>query len=61
MNVNFGLFPPLDGAVKSEDGKRLRGPEKARAKKLELSKRAARDLDGWLAAATDALDAGPGV
>ena len=51
MNVNFGLFPPLEGAVKSEDGKRLRGPEKARAKKLVLSQRAARDLDEWLAAA----------
>ena len=49
MNVNFGLFPPLEGAVKSEDGKRLRGPEKARAKKLALSRRAARDLDAWLA------------
>ena len=29
MNVNFGLFPPLDVAPKSPDGKRLRGPEKA--------------------------------
>ena len=51
MNVNFGLFPPLEGAVKSDDGKRLRGPEKARAKKLALSRRAARDLEDWLAAA----------
>ena len=51
MNVNFGLFPPLTEAVKAPDGKRLRGPEKARAKKMALSARAARDLDGWLAAA----------
>ncbi len=51
MNVNFGLFPPLAEAVKAPDGKRLRGPEKARAKKMALSARAARDLDGWLAAA----------
>ena len=51
MNVNFGLFPPLEGAVKSEDGKRLRGPEKARARKLALSRRAARDLEEWLATA----------
>ena len=49
MNVNFGLFPPLDEAVKSADGKRLRGPEKARAKKLALSQRAERDLADWLA------------
>ena len=48
MNVNFGLFPPLIEAVKHPDGKRLRGPEKARAKKMALSARADRDLAGWL-------------
>jgi methylenetetrahydrofolate--tRNA-(uracil-5-)-methyltransferase len=50
MNVNFGLFPPLTEAVKAPDGKRLRGPDKARAKKMALSARAAHDLDAWLAA-----------
>jgi len=50
MNVNFGLFPPLTEAIKSPDGKRLRGPEKARAKKMALSTRAERDLAGWLGA-----------
>ena len=50
MNVNFGLFPPLTEAVKAPDGKRLRGPEKARAKKMALSARAERDLADWLAA-----------
>ncbi|MFO1167792.1 MAG: methylenetetrahydrofolate--tRNA-(uracil(54)-C(5))-methyltransferase (FADH(2)-oxidizing) TrmFO [Rhodoblastus sp.] len=50
MNVNFGLFPPLTEAVKHPDGKRLRGPEKARAKKMALSARAERDLAGWLGA-----------
>ena len=49
MNVNFGLFPPLTEAIKSPDGKRLRGPEKARAKKMALSARAERDLTAWLA------------
>ncbi len=48
MNVNFGLFPPLTEAPKADDGRRLRGPEKARAKKQALSARAARDLDRWL-------------
>ena len=48
MNVNFGLFPPLAEAVKSVDGKRLRGPEKAAARKRALSDRAGRDLDAWL-------------
>ena len=50
MNINFGLFPPLTEAVKHPDGKRLRGPEKARAKKMALSARAARDLAAWLGA-----------
>jgi methylenetetrahydrofolate--tRNA-(uracil-5-)-methyltransferase len=47
MNVNFGLFPPLAEPVKSEDGKRLRGAEKAAAKKRALTARAKRDLDAW--------------
>jgi methylenetetrahydrofolate--tRNA-(uracil-5-)-methyltransferase len=50
MNVNFGLFPPLDGAVKAEDGKRLRGADKAAAKKRALSARAMVDLDAWAGA-----------
>ena len=49
MNVNFGLFPPLDFTPKSPDGKRLRGPEKALAKKRALSARAEADLRAWLA------------
>jgi methylenetetrahydrofolate--tRNA-(uracil-5-)-methyltransferase len=48
MNTNFGLFPPLLEAVKAESGKRLRGPEKALAKKRALSTRAAADLEAWL-------------
>ncbi|MCB5176992.1 methylenetetrahydrofolate--tRNA-(uracil(54)-C(5))-methyltransferase (FADH(2)-oxidizing) TrmFO [Microvirga lenta] len=49
MNVNFGLFPPLATAPKSEDGKRLRGPAKAIAKKKALTDRARADLAEWLA------------
>jgi methylenetetrahydrofolate--tRNA-(uracil-5-)-methyltransferase len=48
MNVNFGLFPPLASAPKAEDGRGLRGPDKAIAKKRELSERAARDLAAWI-------------
>ncbi len=48
MNVNFGLFPPLDFTPKSPEGKRLRGPEKALAKKRALSERAAAALEEWL-------------
>jgi methylenetetrahydrofolate--tRNA-(uracil-5-)-methyltransferase len=50
MNVNFGLFPPLDEPVRSEDGKKLRGPEKSVAKKKMITARAVRDLDVWLTA-----------
>jgi len=49
MNVNFGLFPPLTHAVKGEAGRRLRGPEKALAKKRALTTRALIDLERWLA------------
>jgi methylenetetrahydrofolate--tRNA-(uracil-5-)-methyltransferase len=48
MNVNFGLFPPLAHAPKAEDGKRLRGPAKAVARKKALTDRARADLAAWL-------------
>jgi len=48
MNINFGLFPPLDRAPKAEDGKRLRGKDKTIAKKKMLTARALSDLDGWI-------------
>lgn len=40
MNINFGLFPPLDLAPKGEGGKRLRGAEKSAAKKKAMTDRA---------------------
>src|SRR5204863_3794969 len=48
MNINFGLFPPLASAPKSADGKRLRGTEKALAKKRALTERALIDLRRWI-------------
>jgi len=42
MNVNFGLFPPID--VRNEKGRRIKG----RARKQAMSQRALTDLDGWL-------------
>jgi methylenetetrahydrofolate--tRNA-(uracil-5-)-methyltransferase len=48
MNVNFGLFPPLERMPKAEDGKRLRGPAKALARKKALTDRARADLGLWL-------------
>jgi methylenetetrahydrofolate--tRNA-(uracil-5-)-methyltransferase len=48
MNVNFGLFPPLERAPKAEGGKRLRGPAKSLARKKALTDRARADLAEWL-------------
>jgi methylenetetrahydrofolate--tRNA-(uracil-5-)-methyltransferase len=50
MNVNFGLFPPLaNPPTRKPDGTRLRGNEKAIAKRHALSARALGDIDGWIA------------
>ena len=50
MNVNFGLFPPVE--VPREPGKKLRGPEKSLAKKRAITTRALTDLDTWLSPAS---------
>ncbi len=46
MNVNFGLFPPIE--VVRQPGVRLSGVERGRARKRAMSARALRDLDAWL-------------
>ena len=46
MNVNFGLFPPMQ-ALRAE-GRRLRGKEKTLAKKRALTARALADCRSWL-------------
>ncbi len=49
MNVNFGLFPPMDEEIvyKTPDGKRLRGKDKTRFRKGLLAKRALNDILPW--------------
>jgi methylenetetrahydrofolate--tRNA-(uracil-5-)-methyltransferase len=47
MNVNFGLFPPVE--IPRQPGVKLRGTEKALAKKRATTARALADLDAWLA------------
>ncbi|MDR6954405.1 methylenetetrahydrofolate--tRNA-(uracil-5-)-methyltransferase [Ancylobacter sp. 3268] len=48
MNVNFGLFPPLDAnPTRDAEGNRLRGTQKTVAKKQEMARRALRDIDEW--------------
>jgi methylenetetrahydrofolate--tRNA-(uracil-5-)-methyltransferase len=51
MNVNFGLFPPIEEPRNDESGRRLRGPERGVARKRLLSARAGRDLQDWIAGA----------
>lgn len=48
MNVNFGLFPPIELIYKDEDGNRVRGKEKSRFRKRHLSARALTDIKAWI-------------
>ena len=47
MNINYGLLPSIE-IPKAENGKRLRGKEKTRAKKFAMSQRALSDIETWL-------------
>jgi len=47
MNVNFGLFPPME--VVRQPGVRMTSLERGRAKKRAITSRALADLDRWLA------------
>ncbi len=47
MNINFGLFPPIELTYKDEDGKRLRGKFKTRFRKRKLAERALKDILAW--------------
>ncbi len=48
MNVNFGLFAEIAAPTHGAHGKKLKGEERGRAKKLALAERALGDLGGWL-------------
>lgn len=52
MNVNFGLFPPVE--TPKPEGKRLRGKEKTLAKKKATTARALAECRAWLALAAPA-------
>jgi methylenetetrahydrofolate--tRNA-(uracil-5-)-methyltransferase len=49
MNVNFGLFPLVEAPTKDADGKRIKGKEKSKAKKLAMTQRAKADFAAWQA------------
>ncbi|GAM99069.1 tRNA:m(5)U-54 MTase gid [alpha proteobacterium U9-1i] len=51
MNINFGLFPPIDAPTHGPDGKKLKGEERGRAKRLAIAHRALGELDAWLTSA----------
>ena len=48
MNVNFGLFPPLDAPSHDAAGNRIKGKDRGVARKRALSARALADLDAGL-------------
>ncbi len=49
MNINYGLLPDLPSAPTHDAaGKKLKGPDKGRAKKQVMSRRALADLATWL-------------
>jgi methylenetetrahydrofolate--tRNA-(uracil-5-)-methyltransferase len=52
MNVNFGLFPPIEEPIVGSDGKRLRGKDKGLSRKRSLSRRALADFETWLGEAS---------
>jgi methylenetetrahydrofolate--tRNA-(uracil-5-)-methyltransferase len=47
MNVNFGLFPPIEAPARDEAGRKLRGPERGAARKRALSARALTAMRQW--------------
>ncbi len=49
MNVNFGLFPPVEAPTKHPDGKRMKGKEKTVSRRQAISARALQDMDAWIA------------
>jgi methylenetetrahydrofolate--tRNA-(uracil-5-)-methyltransferase len=48
MNINFGLFPPVEELRKPTGGK-LRGTTRSISKKQSITARAKEDLERWLA------------
>jgi methylenetetrahydrofolate--tRNA-(uracil-5-)-methyltransferase len=49
MNVNFGLFPPLQTPTHDDEGRPIKRKERGAAKKRLITTRALADLDRWLA------------
>jgi methylenetetrahydrofolate--tRNA-(uracil-5-)-methyltransferase len=54
MNVNFGLFPPMDAPTHDDAGVKIKGKDKSIWRKRAMSRRALGDLGLWLVAANTA-------
>jgi methylenetetrahydrofolate--tRNA-(uracil-5-)-methyltransferase len=50
MNINFGLFPPIEEPRTDTDGKRIKGKEKGFARKRAMAERALLEIGNWLRA-----------
>ncbi len=50
MNINFGLFPPVDVPERDPEGRRIKGKARTQAKRRALTARARRDFGEWLRA-----------
>ncbi|GGE80379.1 methylenetetrahydrofolate--tRNA-(uracil(54)-C(5))-methyltransferase (FADH(2)-oxidizing) TrmFO [Stappia taiwanensis] len=50
MNVNFGLFPPIETPKADAEGRRYKGKEKSKAKKAALTRRGRADFADWMTA-----------
>ncbi len=48
MNVNFGLFPPVETPKHDADGRRIPGKARGRAKKQAMAARALADFTDWV-------------
>ncbi len=57
MNINHGLLPPADAPERDEEGRRLKGKDKTRAKKHLVALRALAALEVWLGAQSTAAAA----
>jgi len=57
MNVNFGLFPPVAVPERTDDGRRIKGKDKAAAKRRATAERALADLARWAGPVMDSEEA----
>ncbi len=48
MNINFGLFPPVEVPKRDAEGRRIKGKARTQAKRQALTARARRDFAEWL-------------